>query len=236
MSQLQTLLNYQEIDRKLFAIDNALAKSECYQTYAKLRKFLKGAPERLDALETKASLLKAEVAELAKQYDQLESTLSDFDNVEELVKDGADIDFYKKNAQAMKERLEKLKADFNALAESIQATNDEYKALKKKVISAQKQYTQAEEKYKEAKNAVSAERNDYQAQLDEAAKSVDQEALARYLTKRKEGTAFPIVAELQSKRCPVCGMELPIAALGKLTVGIECDSCHRILFATSENV
>ena len=45
MSQLQALLSYQQIDQKLFKIDNDLAKSESYQKYAKLRKFLKAAPD-----------------------------------------------------------------------------------------------------------------------------------------------------------------------------------------------
>lgn len=230
MSQLQALLIYQQIDQKLFKIDNDLAKSETYQKYAKLRKFLKAAPEKVDALEAKAAALKAEAAELAKQYEKVEATLGDFENLEELINSGADISFYKKNAQSIVEKLKKLKADITALTANIQATDEEYQTLKKKVKAAQKQYAPAEEEYKAAKKAVEGERNTYQTQLTEAAKSVDESMLARYLTKRKEGTPFPIVGELISGRCPVCGMEPPIAAQGKLTSGIECDSCHRIIF------
>ncbi len=230
MSQLQALLSYQQIDQKLFKIDNDLAKSETYQKYAKLRKFLKAAPEKVDALEAKAAALKAEAAELAKQYEKVEATLGDFENLEELINSGADISFYKKNAQSIVEKLKKLKADITALTANIQATDEEYQTLKKKVKAAQKQYAPAEEEYKAAKKAVEGERNTYQTQLTEAAKSVDESMLARYLTKRKEGTPFPIVGELISGRCPVCGMEPPIAAQGKLTSGIECDSCHRIIF------
>lgn len=230
MSQLQALLSYQQIDQKLFKIDNDLAKSETYQKYAKLRKFLKAAPEKVDALEAKAAALKAEAAELAKQYEKVEATLGDFENLEELINSGADVSFYKKNAQSIVEKLKKLKADITALTANIQATDEEYQTLKKKVKAAQKQYAPAEEEYKAAKKAVEGERNTYQTQLTEAAKSVDESMLARYLTKRKEGTPFPIVGELISGRCPVCGMEPPIAAQGKLTSGIECDSCHRIIF------
>lgn len=230
MSQLQALLQYQTIDQKLFKIDNDLAKSETYQKYAKLRKFLKAAPEKVDALEAKATFMRAEVAEYTKQYEQVESTLSDFENLEELVNDGADISFYKKNAQSIVDKLKKLKADIAALTENIQATDEEYRTLKKKVKAAQKQYAAAEEEYKAAKKAVEEERGGYQTQLTEAAKSVEESVLARYLTKRKEGTPFPIVGEILNGRCPVCGMEPPIAAQGKLAEGIECDSCHRIIF------
>jgi predicted nucleic acid-binding Zn-ribbon protein len=184
----------------------------------------------VDALEAKAAALKAETTELAKQYEQVEATLGDYDHLEELVGGGADISFYKKNVQAIVEKLKKLKADIAALIANVQAIDEEYQTLKKKVKAAQKQYVPAEEEYKAAKKAVEGERNAYQAQLNEAAKSLDENVLSRYLTKRKEGTPFPIVAELVSGRCPVCGMEPPIAAQGKLAAGIECDSCHRIIF------
>lgn len=230
MSTLQALLQYQEIDRKLFKLENDLAKSESYQKYAKLRKFLKAAPEKLDALEAKAAALKAEAASLAKMYQQVEVTLADFENLEELIGGGADVTFYKKKVQSVIEKLKKLKADVNALTASIQATDEEYQALKKKVKAAQKQYEPAEEEYKSAKSAVEGEHKAYKTQLEEEAKKVDEAVLKRYLTKRKEGTPFPIVAELVGGRCPVCGMEPPIAAQGKLAAGIECDSCHRIIF------
>ena len=61
---LQAILKYQEIDRKLFKLENELAESEERKKYAKLRKFLKTAPDKLDALEVKASSLPAEVSAL----------------------------------------------------------------------------------------------------------------------------------------------------------------------------
>ena len=230
MSNLQALLRYQEIDKNVFKIENDLAKSDAYQKYAKLRKFLKAAPEKLDALEAKAAALKAEAASLAKMYQQVETTLGDFENLEELIGGGADVTFYKKKVQSVIDKLKKLKSDVTALTASIQATDEEYQALKKKVKAAQKQYEPAEEEYKAARAAVEEERGAYKKQLDEAAKSVDESALNRYLVKRKEGTPFPIVAALVGGRCPICGMEPPIAAQGQLADGIECDSCHHIIF------
>ena len=226
---LQAILNYQEVDRKLFKLENELAESEERKKYAKLRKFLKTAPEKLDALETKANALSAEVTQLSKKYEQTANMLSDFDNVDELISGGADVSFYKKKAQSIVESLRKIKAELNALVESIKATDEEYQKLKKQVISAQKQYGEAEESYKAVELSRKAEKEGILAELAKAEKEVPAEMLVRYQTKRKE-KIFPVVGKLYSGRCPFCSMEPPLVAKSKLSTGIECDHCHRIIF------
>ncbi|MBR6703245.1 MAG: hypothetical protein IKL76_01650 [Clostridia bacterium] len=226
---LQAILNYQEVDRKLFKLENELAESEERKKYAKLRKFLKTAPEKLDALETKANALSAEVTQLSKKYEQTANMLSDFDNVDELISGGADVSFYKKKAQSIVESLRKIKAELNALVESIKATDEEYQKLKKQVISAQKQYGEAEESYKAVELSRKAEKDGILAELAKAEKEVPAEMLVRYQTKRKE-KIFPVVGKLYSGRCPFCSMEPPLVAKSKLSTGIECDHCHRIIF------
>ena len=226
---LQAILNYQEIDRKLFKLENELAESEERKKYAKLRKFLKTAPEKLDALETKANALSAEATQLSKKYEQTANMLSDFDNVDELINGGADVSFYKKKAQSIVESLRKIKAELNALVENIKATDDEYQKLKKQVKSAQKQYGEAEESYKAVELSRKAEKDGILAELAKAEKEVPAEMLVRYQTKRKE-KIFPVVGQLYSGRCPFCSMEPPLVAKSKLSSGIECDHCHRIIF------
>lgn len=226
---LQAILNYQEIDRKLFKLENELAESEERKKYAKLRKFLKTAPEKLDALETKANALSAEATQLSKKYEQTANMLSDFDNVDELINGGADVSFYKKKAQSIVESLRKIKAELNALVENIKATDDEYQKLKKQVKSAQKQYGEAEESYKAVEASRKTEKDGILADLAKAEKEVPAEMLVRYQTKRKE-KIFPVVGQLYSGRCPFCSMEPPLVAKSKLSSGIECDHCHRIIF------
>ncbi len=232
MSQLQAILNYQEIDKKLYKLERELAGCEERKEYVKVKKFLETAPEKLDSLEVKATALKTEAMELSKKYLQTEETLKDFEHLDELVTGGADIAFYKKKAQSIVEKLKKIKADLNALIENIKATDAEYQKLKKQVISAQKQYGEVSEKYKAVKASREAEKNQIEAELAQAAKDVSAETLEKYNVKRKE-RIFPVVGELTSNRCPFCSMEPPLAARNKLTGGatIECDNCHRIIFS-----
>ena len=68
MAQLQAILNYQEADRKLFKLERDFAASNERKEYVKIKKYLESAMEKLDALELKATSLKAEAAELSKKY------------------------------------------------------------------------------------------------------------------------------------------------------------------------
>ena len=230
MAQLQEILKYQEVDRKLYTLERELASSEERKEYVKVKKFMESAPEKLDSLEAKALALKTEAAEITKKYEEAEATLKDFDHLDELINDGADISFYKKKVQAIIEKLKKLKAELNALTANINATSAEYQKLKKQVISMQKQYKEALEKYNAVKAAKEPERKAVETELKEIAKTVEEELLKKYLTKRKE-RIFPVVGEVVGGMC-ICGMEVALATKNRLAAGetVECENCHRIIY------
>ena len=233
MAQLQAILKYQEIDAKIYKIERELAGSEERKEYAKVKKFLESAPEKLDALEAKSRGLRAKADELLGQYARLEETLKDFDNIDELVTGGADISFYKKKAQTKVEQLKKMKADLAALVAAIKETDEEYQKLKKQVLSIEKKAPEVYKKYKELKAAKDAEKKPYEEELSTLEKEISAEMLDVYRTKRKE-KIFPVVGQIMGGRCPYCSMDLPIAARSKLSGGgwIECENhiCNRVLF------
>ena len=137
MSQLQAILNYQEIDKRLYALERELAGCEERKEYVKAKKFLETAADKLDAYDAKAAQLKNEAVELTKKYLKTEDTLKDFSHLDELVEGGADIAFYKKNALSISDQLKKIRSELNALTANINATHDEYQKLKKQVIAMQ---------------------------------------------------------------------------------------------------
>ncbi len=233
MSQLQAILEYQEVDRELFKIEKELSGSEERKEYAKYKKFLEGAPERLDGLEAKAKGARAETEKLSAQYEQLEEALKDFENLDELVEEGADISFYQKKAQTIADKIKKVKADLKALVESIKTTDEEYQKLKKQVISIEKKFPALQQAYKALKAVKDEEKKPIEEKLAQLAKNVPAEMLEIYKTKRKE-KIFPVVGELVGSRCPYCSMELPKAEMNKLSGGgwtvCETHNCSRILF------
>ncbi len=229
---LKAILNYQEIDRKLYQLERELAGSAERKKYAKLKKYMETASEKLDSLDVKAEALKRELVGLEEKYAITEAALVEFDHMEELVEEGgADLAFYRKKVAMHLDRMKKLKADLAALEEAIKATDKEFKELKAEVIAKQAEYKAAKEEYNALKELKEAEKTAIEAELKKASAGIDEDVLATYRTKRKE-KLFPVYAQLYSGRCSCCSMEPPLAAQNKLSGGatIECDNCHRILY------
>ena len=229
---IDELLQYQEADGRLRAVEQEIAATDERKKYISARKFLEKAPEKLDALDAKAAELKHLFELLEKKYAEIADTIKDYENLDEMVDEqGGEISFYKKNASQIAESLKNLKAEINKLVQQIEKTSAEYAAAKKQTIAMQKQYKEYKEKYAAVKEARAADISAIEAELSKLGKAVPADTLAKYKAKRKE-KVYPVVCEVVGNRCPQCGMELSIAEISKLSDGnyIECDSCRRILF------
>ena len=229
---IDELLKYQEADGKLRAIEQEIASTDERKKYMSARKFLEKAPEKLEALDARATEFRLIFERLEKKYAEIADTIKDYENLDEMVDEqGGEISFYKKTAAAIADNLKNLKAEINKLVSQIEKTSAEYAAAKKQTIAMQRQYKEYKEKYAAVKETRAAEVAAIEAELAKIGKEVPAETLAKYKAKRKE-KVFPVVVEVSGNRCPQCGMELSIADISKLSDGsfIECDSCRRILF------
>ena len=231
MTQIENLLKYQDEDSKLIKIEQEAANSEERKNYTQTKSFLTKAPEKLDAMDAKALEMNAMLDKLNKKYEEIEETLKDLENLDELVEEGADISFYKKNVTQISDKLKSIKLEINALIKAIKEADEEYKALKKKVIAAQNQYAEYSAAYSEYKKVKMAEMDEIKAVLKELAKAINPEVLNSYQIKRSE-RIFPIICEVKDNRCSKCRTELSIVGKEKIASGevTECEYCHRFLF------
>lgn len=232
---IEELLKYQEVDGKLRAIELEIAATDERKKYMAARKFLEKAPEKLDALEGKAVELEHYFGLLEKKYAELADTLKDYEHLDEMIgEQGGEIAFYKRSASQIAESLRGLKAEINKLAAQIEAASKEYRAAKKQTIAMQNQYKEYKDKYADVKKERAKEMQEVETKLAVLAKKIPSDVLEKYKAKRKE-KMYPVLSacSVSEKRCSQCGMELSIAEVEKLSSGvfIECDSCHRILFA-----
>ena len=197
----------------------------------RIQSFLNKAPEKLEAMDAKAREIEEDLQKISKKYEEIAETLKEFENLDDLVEEGADIAFYKKNATQLQEKLKSLKAEINALSKTIKSADEEYKALKKKTIAVQKQYTEFTAVYKEYKATKLAEMEAIKKQLEKLAKDIPSEVFKRYENKRSE-RIFPIICAVAGDRCSKCGMELSIVGKEKIAHGevTECENCHRFLY------
>lgn len=232
MAQVEKLLKYQQEDSKLLSIEKEAANSEERRNFTQAKAFLTKAPEKLDALESKAIELAALLERLNKQYAEISETLTDFENLDELVDGGAEISFYKKNVLQITERLKSIRAEVSSLTAAIKSSDEEYQAMKKKVILVQKQYAEYSEKYKAYKESKLKEMSEIQKELAVLEKDIDPSVMQRYQAKRSE-RIFPILCAVKNGRCSKCGTELSLIGKDKIAAGniTECDNCHRFLYS-----
>lgn len=231
MTHVEKLLKYQEADGKLIKLEHDLGNSDANKNRVQAKTFLTKAPEKLDALESKAVELSALAEKLNKKYAEIAETLSDFDNLDELVDGGADIAFYKKNIAQISEKIQSVKAEIASLTKAVKDADEEYRQMKKKTIDMQKQYTDSSEAFKKLKESMQGEALAVKKELDALKKDIEPEVMKKYEIKRSE-RIFPILCVEKGGRCSKCGSELSLAGKEKIASGafVECDNCHRIIY------
>lgn len=224
------LLEYQRVDGELRRIELEIASSEERKKFVQAKKFMEAAREKLEAQDKRAVELHRLRDDLAARVEEITRAIAEYSELEEMLEEGADIAFYKKNAQALLDRLRVVKAELNKLIAEINAASEEYKKFKEQTIAMQKQYKEYSEKFKELKNSRAAEVKAITEKMQELAKKIEPRILEVYQTKRKE-KIFPVVVPLNGEFC-MCGRDFPLAQQGSLAGGnmVECENCHRLVY------
>lgn len=230
MSKVSELLKYQEVDKELRKIEQEIAASDERKKFVQAKKFIESARERLEAQDRRAVDLKHTRDELLARVEDVNKSLAEYADLEEMLEDDGAVSFYKKNALALSDKLRALKTELQKLVEDIENATAEYKKLKEQTIAMQKQYKEYNEKLKDLKNTRGAELNEITKRLAEIAKNIPAEIIAKYDAKRKE-RVFPVLVPLTPSGC-ICGMEFSLAQKEKLSGGnvIECEHCHRFVY------
>lgn len=227
---LDKLLEYQSEDNQLRKIEEEIKSSEEYKKYAQANRFMGGAQEKLDTLDRRANELKALLEEINRRDEEITGEIAEYNDLEDMIKDGGDIGYYEKTVRALSDRLRALKGELNKLTGEIKAAGEEYKKFREQTIAMQKQRKEYKEKYEGIRAARSAEADKIKKNLEAIAKDIPANILERYAAKSRE-RIFPIFVPLTNGGC-VCGMSFPLAQQATLSGGnvIECEHCHRFVY------
>ncbi len=233
MSVVNELLEYQNVDKKLREIEQEISASEERKKYLQAKKFMESAREKLAAQDKHAAALRALRDDLIRRAEDISKQIAEYADVDEMVEEGGDVLFYKKNAQVLLDRLRAVKGELQKLTADVNAAVEEYERYMKQGSAMQKQYKEYNEKYKELKNSRAAEVQTIGKQLEKLAAAVREKnagVMEKYIAKRRDGI-FPVLVPLTNDRC-VCGMDFPLAQQGKLADGnvVECENCHRFVY------
>lgn len=231
MTQLQQLLSYQKADKNLYEIEKKISTSDERKNYVKVNNYLKSAMEKLDQLDAKAGEMSKLIKVLEEKYAHLTESIAELANVDEHISQGGDLSFYRRNADALLNKIKAIKKDIENLCNKINEYDKEYQDLKKDVIKAQKLHKKYKEEYDTLKANNADAMKEIKKELDKLSAEIDADLLAKYSAKRAEKVAMPILYPHADGRC-LCGTEVNASDKIKLSKGelVECESCRRLLF------
>ena len=191
---------------------------------------MRGAQEKLDALERRTGELKALLDELNRRDEEITGEIAEYNDLEDMIEGGGDIGYYERSVRALADRLRAVKAELNKLMGEIKAAGEEYKSFRQQTIAMQKQGKEYKEKYEAIRATRAGEFGTIKKTLDTIAKDIPAPILEQYAAKSKE-KIFPIFVPLTGGGC-VCGMSFSLAQQSTLSGGklIECEHCHRFVY------
>lgn len=232
---LEKLMEYQEVDKELKAIEDSLRASSDFKKLAQATKFLRTVNETKAQIEDRSKALYSLAEELEKNYALLLEEQHEFDdagNAQEL----STVSYLKKKSQELSRKFSALEAEINKLSQDIADLAAQYKKLSANTKAMMEQREKSKEGYDALVKEKEAEKEAINKRLSEIAKDIPKEYMEKYLEKRKDNK-FPICYEIELKQkgsvhCTACGTEFSALQLTNLKQKgfIECENCRKLIF------
>ncbi|MCD8205460.1 MAG: hypothetical protein LUD29_02455 [Clostridia bacterium] len=232
MPQIDLILRYQEKEKELRKIEREINSTPERKAYAQARSQAIHVSEELKQFSDKASQMQTELSGIIAAVGTIEDQLRDFENLEELVEEGADLSFYKKNAQKLAAEIRMMKSRASKIIPEYKKTLEDMGTLRKQYVPLQKACNgELGEAYKKVMAARKPERDRISAEMTEMAKEIDPSLMKKYEVKRQE-KVFPIVVPVSGDRCSGCGTELTLIEKENIQKSevVECENCGKLLY------
>lgn len=228
---IESLLKYQDMDRKLFAVEQKISASPYRKKANELSALVKKAQNRATELDAEAEKIISEIDDIKEKYNlnksKLDELLSgDVDNMsmEDIEKANTLRTKIASNLNILEKMLQKS-------AENVNHVLAEFNKMRKLNDDARVQYNTCKEKIDEEIKTLEPEKEKLRKQLSNLEKEVDGELMADY--KKKRADIFPVLVELRGDHfCGGCSMELPKVAISRIKEKgvITCEYCKRFVY------
>ena len=228
------LLEYQEIDKNLKAMEDKLRSDESYKKYAASVRFLKTVNETRTQIEDRAKFLLDSLEELSARYNKLCTDKKEFEDIDD-IKEEATVTFLKKKAEELSNAFKAVENEINALTKEMNGLVNQYKTLAANTKAMKEQSEASKVEIEKLQSAQAAEKAEITKKLAALEKDIDPDLMAKYKERRSK-IKFPIVVPSSDlKHCRGCGTEFSSleAANLKKEKYIECENCKKMIFLES---
>ncbi len=232
--KFDTILEYQNIDRELIAIENDVAKSKERAAFVGAKSKLEAATAAVGRLSHEATELLAGYAKLSARADALKARLDEFDGLLDDIADMNEADYYLRQIDSVNDEIAALEKEVARDSERIDAIGAEYKKTWEAGRKASDAYKEATAAFNAFAAKVQPRMAELKAGLKELEGSVPPEFMSAYKSLRaaKKTPAF-VAYKPESGTCGRCFMEVSGATKSKLKNPgdyAECPNCRRILY------
>ena len=232
MADLNAMLKYQELDMQVLKAESEVERSAERKAAVASQGALKQTKEQADIVEKQAEELVKFFEKTLAFYNENVKKIDELQKKLEQESEGGEYENYK----AM---LKKLVDSFTKLEQSLSGYDKNVKDALAKFAAAKAAARKAKADFDESRKLYDALRQEKQPQIDELKakmaelqKQIDKDLLTKYAVLRRDKTLPPVVV-LMDKSCGGCRMEMSMATVSELKQkgAIECDNCHRIIYA-----
>ena len=233
--QTKLIVEYQEIDKNLKAIEDEVNGSEVAKKYLVARKFLSTVKDSLSELDKKAQVATENYNLAVKELESLITSAKELEKSLDGCETEEEIEYLKKKYSDINSKISATEQNVNALNKEMTELYNEYKNLGQKNTVMKAQYQEFKPKYEELKNSKKDEVQKLKAELKALEEKIDKTLMEKYSVRRKD-KKFPIVFGLDLTKkmnyCPFCATSMPINFIEELSSGEikECESCHRLIY------
>lgn len=229
---IEKILKYQQVDEKLFRLEQKQLSSPTKKKANELAAVAKKAQARSAELERESAKFLTEIEEIQKNFEISKKALTSLKNSNFEKMSAEEIEKMDSLRKKVSGNLNVLEKALQKNAESINRVLSEFNKAKRAYDSAKKEYDECKLKIAEETKAIDAEKSVVVAELEKMEKGIDSESIAAYKKKRADNI-FPVLVPLENDTfCGRCRMELPKVAISRIKEKgiITCEHCKRYLY------
>lgn len=228
MQEMQSLIEYQQIDVKLRRLEGELLASANRKNAGEMQQYLKDGQAKLVKLEADAKIISEKYNQAVSLYNEyvkkLEYLIKEVDSA-----DDSKIDALMTTLTKLVQSGENLDNHISVLQNKVVAINKEVESVMNNAKKARHNLDIYKMNYNKEKEKVAPEILKLRSALENAKKKIAPELLAKY-TAKSESKIFPVLVEALNNKCGGCRMEISAGKMSVLKTNgfIECENCGKV--------
>ncbi|MDE6189944.1 MAG: hypothetical protein K2G37_06690 [Clostridia bacterium] len=231
---IEKILNYQEVDMKLFKLENELKNSDSAKKMLFYQNATKTSYETLTRLNEAAEAAMENVKKNLSALEEINKQIEEIAGGDLPDLDEKQLDYFAKQLEKLEQRADELDKEINRLNRDLSDANAKYKKEYEQAGKSSKNYRVYSEEFNNLKKEKSVEAGSIMKELKDLEKDINPALMERY-KKVKANKKRPVFVPFNKPcSCGGCGMEIASDIIDKLSVGLgieECPNCGRLIYS-----